>query len=590
MKILISRPDKIGDVLLSLHGVKQLKQRFPESEIYMHVAGYTADLVRNINFVDGVITLDDDLTKYQFDVVVDLMAKNQTSKLYNLPNIRVRIGNSARWFRYRYNRTRYIRRSRALINEAEYNWLLMSLVDSSLKNTTLSEQVNLSDFRELPDLSAQSGPNCVTLMPGISVSAQGWPLENWIELAEIITKRSDKSVAFILGPAEKSIEAKLQAVCNNSERLKVCSFSDIKQLTGFLASAHSYIGPSTGVTHIAAAVGLSGVALYPEQRSMHPRRWMPFHSRFQLALLSRNPTAEHIFELWQGNRVPQVEDRPAPISAFVVCKNEERNIRRCLESLKWCDDIIVVDSGSTDRTVEICQEYTNRIYFREWNGHREQKQHALDLCNHDWVVHLDSDEECSMELRGQIQALLHRPEAVRNHVSGFLCSRLVFYMNRWWEKGGWYPEYRLRVFRKSHTHWGGTNPHDKAIVKGRVRKIDGCIYHFTYSDMKHQIECLNNHSSNSARALHADGLRSNLFKILFNPTFRFFKFYVLKRGFLEGRPGLVVGLIEAYYTFLKYAKLWELQELPQGGALNPADNNHAVDSTSDDSFPSSLWN
>ena len=101
MRILISRPDKIGDVLLSLHGVKQLKQRFPDCEIYMHVSSYTADMVRNINFVDGVITLDEDLGKYNFDVVVDLMAKNQTSKLYNIPNIKVRIGNSARWFRYR---------------------------------------------------------------------------------------------------------------------------------------------------------------------------------------------------------------------------------------------------------------------------------------------------------------------------------------------------------------------------------------------------------------------------------------------------------------------------------------------------------
>ena len=206
---------------------------------------------------------------------------------------------------------------------------------------------------------------------------------------------------------------------------------------------------------------------------------------------------------------------------------------------------------------------------------------------------MDSDEELSMELRGQIQALLHKNEATRNEVAGYLCNRLVFYMNRWWEKGGWYPEYRLRVFRKSLTRWGGTNPHDKAIVKGKIRKMEGCIYHFTYSDMRHQIECLNNHSSSSARALYADGVKSNLFKIIFNPTFRFFKFYVLKRGFLEGRPGLVVGLIEAYYTFLKYAKLWELQEhsaplsTSESGGTNRSQTE--LQSTSEN-VPSSLWN
>jgi len=219
----------------------------------------------------------------------------------------------------------------------------------------------------------------------------------------------------------------------------------------------------------------------------------------------------------------------------------------------------VVDSGSTDSTVDICREYTDRIFYRKWNGHSQQKQFALEQCHGEWVINIDADEEVSTELKSQILRILALPPKIRNEIKGYEVCRMVFFLGRWWDHGGWYPEYRMRFFQRRYARWGGVNPHEKALVQGRTKRIKGVIYHYTYSGIPHQIECLNRHSSNSAKYLYLSGKRTCFANILLNPAFRFFKFYALKRGYREGRIGFIVGCIEACYTFLKYVKLWEMQ-------------------------------
>ena len=250
------------------------------------------------------------------------------------------------------------------------------------------------------------------------------------------------------------------------------------------------------------------------------------------------------------------------VSAFIVCLNEEKQIRRCLESVKWCDEIVVVDSGSTDNTLAICREYTDRIFQRPRPGHSEQKQFALEQCRCDWVLNIDSDEEVSMELRGEILGVLSRKASDRDRTQGYDICRLIHFLDRWWDHGGWYPEYRLRFFQRKSTRWGGVNPHEKALVSGKITKLRGVIYHHTYTSLHHQVECLNRHSTNMAKALSRAEVpyRANLPRILFHAVGRFVKFYFLKRGFKEGAPGFIVACVEAGYTFLKYAKLWEIQK------------------------------
>lgn len=559
MKVLISRPDKIGDVILALHGAKQLKKLRPELQLYMHVSEYTRKLVEMLNFLDGVLPFDAPFEPEKFDVVVDLMAKNRTAQRYKSRKIALRIGNSARWFSFLYNKTRFIRRSHALINEAEYNWQLISLVCPGLKHQPLSESLNLDDFNGIVDWNGPA--NAMAIMPGVTVSAVGWSKANWMELARTVAQ--ERPIVIILGPAEKDQVDQYKSELSDLNNCEVVSPPGFAELLGILKRVELYVGPSTGVTHMAAIAGCQGVALYPEQRSMHPNRWQPFNSQLKVMSLDSKPSPQEVAAVALGKSA--LPDRLNPlrrseVSGFVVCFNEENNIRRCLESLKWCDEIVVVDSGSTDKTVEIVKEYTDKIFIRPWEGHRQQKQFALNQCTKDWVVNIDSDEEISIELRGQIIKQLVEDLEKPLKTNGFMLCRLVHFLDHWWEKGGWYPEYRMRFFRRKNTKWGGVNPHEKALVTGKIRKLTGDLYHYTYKGFHDQIESLNCHSSNAAHYLYASGKRCRLHNIVVNPCFRFFKFYFMKRGILEGIAGFIVAVNEALYTFLKYAKLWELHQ------------------------------
>lgn len=260
--------------------------------------------------------------------------------------------------------------------------------------------------------------------------------------------------------------------------------------------------------------------------------------------------------------------RRSTVSAFIVCRDEERQIRRCLESVRWCDEIIVVDSGSTDKTIEICREYTDKISYRAWTGYVDQKRHALSLCSGDWVLNLDADEEVSLDLAHELIRITELDAAGELKENGFLLNRVVFFLNRWWRKGGWYPEYRLRFCRRDATTWGGEDPHEKATVTGRSAKCKGELFHYSFTDLTDYIRRLNTLASNAAITMQRRGDSCNIFThIIGRPIARFFKFYLIKKGYKEGVAGLVVALIESYGVLIKYSKLWEIRS---GASSNTA--------------------
>lgn len=267
-----------------------------------------------------------------------------------------------------------------------------------------------------------------------------------------------------------------------------------------------------------------------------------------------------------------------PVSAFIICMNEASQIGRCLESVSWCQEIVVVDSGSTDATLEICRQYTDKILVRKWTGYVEQKRFALEQCSCPWVLNIDADEQVSKELKEEIISVINNDVSSRILEDGFYISRVVYYMNRWWRNGGWYPEYRLRLCRKAKTTWGGTDPHEKAIVHGNTRKLVGELYHYTYHDLYDQITRLNKFSSSAADSLLTKKYTTTVFELLIRPIFRFIKFYFFRFGYRDGIAGLIVALLEAYYVFLKYAKVWENQNQPAC-----FDTAHSVDSRIDES-------
>jgi glycosyltransferase involved in cell wall biosynthesis len=244
------------------------------------------------------------------------------------------------------------------------------------------------------------------------------------------------------------------------------------------------------------------------------------------------------------------------ISAIVVCFNEEDNIRDCLESLRWCDEIIVVDSFSTDGTVEICREYTDRVIQRPWAGYRDQKAFAHSQATREWVFLVDADERVPPELRDEIDEALSRRG---DRFSAFSVPRLVRYLGRWWWRGGWYPDYDVRIFRRERATWGGSDPHERILVEGKVRRLKHALHHFSYRDITDHVQRINHFTNVSSRELKGHGGRWSWMDNLLRPGARFFRSYVWKRGFLEGLPGFFVAATAAVYVFLKYAKLRELE-------------------------------
>ena len=243
------------------------------------------------------------------------------------------------------------------------------------------------------------------------------------------------------------------------------------------------------------------------------------------------------------------------ISACVLTFNEERKIGQCLQSLSWCDEMVVLDSYSTDRTLEICHQFTRNVHQQKWLGYVGQRNSLRGFATHPWVLFLDSDEELSPALRDEILATL---ESGDSQIVGYEFPRQVFYLGRWIRNGEWYPDVKLRLFKRDYGRTEGQEPHDKVIVRGPVKRLKNPIWHYTYDDLADHINTLNRFSSITAQQRFAQGYAFHWTEMIIHPVARFFKGYFLKQGFRDGRHGLAIALMSAYGSFLKYAKHWEL--------------------------------
>jgi len=242
------------------------------------------------------------------------------------------------------------------------------------------------------------------------------------------------------------------------------------------------------------------------------------------------------------------------ISVYMITFNNERTVQRALESVRWADEIVVVDSFSTDGTVDICGKFTDRVFQRAWPGHRDQYQYAADLTIHPWIMFVDADEEVPPELAKEIRTVTG---GERNDLDGFIVHRRTFYLGRWIRYGGWYPDYEIRLYRREKGKWEG-GLHAKIAVDGKVGSLKNRYLHYTYRDISDQIQTIDKYSRIAAMDMLQEGGRFSLFRLLFHPPFRFIKEYFYKRGFLDGLPGLVIVVSTMFYVFIKHAKLWEM--------------------------------
>jgi len=247
-----------------------------------------------------------------------------------------------------------------------------------------------------------------------------------------------------------------------------------------------------------------------------------------------------------------------PVSAYMITFNNERTVERALQSLSWVDEIVVVDSFSTDATPAIAAKYAVRFEQRAWPGFRDQYQYAADLCSHEWALFVDADEEVPAELAAEIRAELaanrQRPDSDR--ILGYHAHRLTWYLGRWIRHGGWLPDHEIRLYRRDRGRWAG-DLHAKLEVDGRVRHLQHRYCHYTYADIGDQLQTIDRYSAAAALDMHNAGRRFSILHLLGNPLARFVRDYFLKRGFLDGMPGFVVAINTMFYVFVKHAKLWE---------------------------------
>lgn len=244
------------------------------------------------------------------------------------------------------------------------------------------------------------------------------------------------------------------------------------------------------------------------------------------------------------------------LTVTVITYNEAEHIAAALDSVAWADEIIVVDSGSTDATVEIARAKATRVIVREWPGYSAQKNFAADQASHDWVLSLDADERVTPALAEEVRSLLQREPAAR----GYRIKRVTFYLGRWIRTTDWYPDYQLRLYDRRAGRWNGLRIHESfRLSDGRPVLLSGEIEHYAYRDVSHHLKKIDAYTTLIAEQLHADGRRTSLPAMALHGQFAFFRNYVLRRGFMDGAPGLIVSALNSYYVFLKLAKLWERQ-------------------------------
>ncbi|EMG37923.1 glycosyl transferase [Desulfocurvibacter africanus PCS] len=256
-----------------------------------------------------------------------------------------------------------------------------------------------------------------------------------------------------------------------------------------------------------------------------------------------------------------------PLSVAIITLNEQRNLPRCLESVKEiAAEIVVVDSGSTDRTIEIAESNGAKVVHNPWPGHVKQKNFALDLCTQDWVLSLDADEALSDELRQALRLLFTNSGTMAD---GYQLNRRNNYLGAWiWH--AWYPEWRVRLVRNGKARWTGRDPHDRLEVQGRVERLTGGDFlHWSYRDLEHHLQTTVKYARIGAQAYLEQGKGFRWHKLLFAPAARFFKTLILKQAWRDGWRGVLISYSSAMSVFAKYAFLLEERLKKEQSATKP---------------------
>jgi glycosyltransferase involved in cell wall biosynthesis len=245
-----------------------------------------------------------------------------------------------------------------------------------------------------------------------------------------------------------------------------------------------------------------------------------------------------------------------PVSLVIITLNEESNIERCILSAPFVDDVVVVDSGSIDRTVEIAEKCGARVIQEKWRGYGPQKAFATALAKNSWILSMDADEALSPTLAEEIVKKFSQFDPY----GGYLVPRKSYHLGRWIGHGGWYPDYQLRLFNKENSNWNPALLHEKVQVR-REFKMENDLLHWVFDDLSDQVLTNDRYSTLGAQQWADSGKKFSLFKLLSKPPTKFIESYFFKAGFRDGLAGFMIAVSAAYSVFLKFAKLWEIERV-----------------------------
>jgi len=243
------------------------------------------------------------------------------------------------------------------------------------------------------------------------------------------------------------------------------------------------------------------------------------------------------------------------LSVTIITKNEAADIEAALASVAWADEIVVVDSHSTDDTAAVARRHTDRVVVRDWPGYGAQKNYAASIAAYDWILSLDADERATPELATEIRARLNG--APRE--AAFRIPRVTWHLGRWIRTTDWYPDYQLRLYDRRAAEWTGALVHEAVGVRGAVGQLRAELQHYAYRDIADHLETIDRYTTLAARQMHDAGRRAGIGGLIVHPPLAFLRNYVARGGCRDGAAGLIISSMNAYYVFLKFAKLWELQ-------------------------------
>jgi len=246
-----------------------------------------------------------------------------------------------------------------------------------------------------------------------------------------------------------------------------------------------------------------------------------------------------------------------PISVTIIALNEEESISRAIQSVTWAEEVIVIDSGSNDKTVEIAQSHGAKVIYNPWQGYGQQKNFAQKSASHDWILNIDADEVVTKELATEIQNALIQVGNETSKTQGFYFPRKTFYLGRWIQHGGWYPNYLVRLSNRKFSSWTEPSVHEELKVSGEVLGLTHPLHHYAFSSIQDQILTNLRFSRLGSQDLERTGQQASVGRLILKPVGKFIETYFVKRGFLDGLPGFIISVNAAHSMFLKYAYLSE---------------------------------